>query len=41
VVLVDAGVCCVIAVYVVEWGQSGGHWYGKARAKDSWCYCRV
>jgi hypothetical protein len=24
VVLVGAGVCCVIVVYVVEWGQSGG-----------------
>jgi hypothetical protein len=22
--LVGAGVCCVIVVYIVEWGQSGG-----------------
>ncbi len=22
-------------------GNQGGHWYGTAGAKDSWCYCRV
>ncbi len=31
--LVGAGVCCVIVVYIVEWGQSRGVlvWHGRSK----------
>jgi hypothetical protein len=33
VVLVGAGICCIIAVYVDEWGQSGGALVRHGRSK--------
>jgi hypothetical protein len=34
--LVGAGICCIIAVYIVEWGQSGGG-TGMARPEQRIC----
>ncbi len=33
-------VVCLLSILLTGRNQ-GGHWYGTAIAKDSWCYCQV